>query len=186
MTVHKKLMQARMKLHSMALKKSGWNAFSKYHYWELADFLLPTLQIFNELGLCGTCSFNKELATLRITDLDDGTYIDFTSPMGGAELKAAHEIQQIGAVETYQRRYLYAAAMELVQHDGFDGLPPAKPNPYEDMELADDYDTLKKVYAAAYQEAKGLGNKSEMDKISAEYKRHKERMTQTPAVDAKA
>jgi hypothetical protein len=40
--------------------------------------------------------------------------------MGSAALKGCHEVQNIGAVETYQRRYLWVAALEIVEHDALD------------------------------------------------------------------
>ena len=123
--VHKKLMQARIRLHGMKIGKSGRNEFAKYNYMELGDFLIPTQQIFAELGLCGLVSFSKDIATLTITDVEDGSEVVLTSPMGTAALKGCHEVQNIGAVETYQRRYLWVSAMEIVEHDAIDsGQPP--------------------------------------------------------------
>jgi hypothetical protein len=40
--------------------------------------------------------------------------------MAEANLKGNHEIQNLGAVETYQRRYLWMTAMEIVEHDILD------------------------------------------------------------------
>jgi hypothetical protein len=130
--VYTKLMQARLKLQNTALTKSGHNKFAGYKYFELGDFL-PTIQnIFNELGLCGVVSYTQDLATLTITDGTDNIVI--TSPMGSAALKGCHEVQNIGAVETYQRRYLWVTAMEIVEHDVLDavtgtdsGTPVKKP-----------------------------------------------------------
>jgi SpoU rRNA methylase family enzyme len=130
--VYTKLMQARLRLNSIDLKKSGHNKFAGYKYFELGDFL-PTIQnIFNELGLCGVVSYTQDLATLTITDGTDNIVI--TSPMGSAALKGCHEVQNIGAVETYQRRYLWVTAMEIVEHDVLDavtgtdsGTPVKKP-----------------------------------------------------------
>lgn len=126
MSVHKKLMLARVKLQNSELKKSGHNKFAGYWYFELGDFLPTTQVIFNELGLCGTISFSAETATLVITDVDGGGTITFTSPMGSAALKGCHEVQNIGAVETYQRRYLWVTAMEIVEHDALDSSEPVK------------------------------------------------------------
>ena len=118
--VYTKLMQARLKLQNTALTKSGHNKFAGYKYFELGDFL-PTIQnIFNELGLCGVVSYTQDLATLTITDGTDNIVI--TSPMGSAALKGCHEVQNIGAVETYQRRYLWVTAMEIVEHDVLDAV----------------------------------------------------------------
>jgi len=120
MDVYKKLSLARATLRSTELKKSGHNKFAGYNYFELGDFLHPTLEIFDQLGLVGIVSFTKEEATLCIVDMDDGGEIVITSPFGSAALKGCHEVQNIGAVETYQRRYLWVTAMEIVEHDALD------------------------------------------------------------------
>ena len=121
--VHKKLMAARVRLLHTKLQKSGLNKFAGYKYFELGDFLPEIQIIFNELGLCGVVSYDAGYATLTITDMDDGTVIVITSPMAGAELKGAHPIQNLGAVETYQRRYLWMTAMEIVENDIIDSSP---------------------------------------------------------------
>ena len=123
MSVYKKLQEARIKLQSIQMKKSGHNKFAGYQYFELGDFLTPIQQIFNEVGLCGVVSFSAETATLRIVDVDaPNEVIEFTSPMGSAALKGCHEVQNIGAVETYQRRYLYVTALEIVEHDALEAV----------------------------------------------------------------
>jgi len=126
MSVHKKLMQARVKLQSIEMKKSGQNKFAGYSYFELGDFIPHVQNIFNELGLCGVVTFSTEYAQLCITDTDDGTVIVITSPMAEANLKGAHPIQNLGAVLSYQRRYLWMAAMELVEGDAVDSAPPVE------------------------------------------------------------
>ena len=124
--VHKKLMNARMALQSMSLKKSGHNKFAGYQYFELGDFLPQINEIFHGQGLCGVISYTKDYADLTITDVDDGTCIVISSPMVEANLKGAHAIQNLGAVETYQRRYLWMTAMEIVEHDALDSSAPIK------------------------------------------------------------
>ena len=129
MSVHKKLMQARIQLQGTKLSKSGKNKFAGYSYFELGDFL-PTIQdIFNQIGLCGYISFGKDLATLTITDTDGGGEIVITSPMAEANLKGAHPIQSLGAVETYNRRYLWMSALEVVENDILDASKPLEEKP---------------------------------------------------------
>lgn len=119
--VHRKLSAARQKFHTLKLKKTGKNTFAGYEYFELGDFLVPALGVFDEVGLGATVSFDAELATMTIVDLDNpDDRIVLTSPMGSAALKGCHEVQNIGAVETYQRRYLWMAALEVVEHDALD------------------------------------------------------------------
>jgi hypothetical protein len=126
MGVHKKLMEARLLLQHAPLKKSGHNKFAGYSYFELGDFLPTINSIFYKTGLCGVVSFGKELASLTITDTEDGSEIVLTSPMAEANLKGCHPIQNLGAVETYTRRYLWVSAMEIVEHDALDSSAPLK------------------------------------------------------------
>jgi len=123
MSVYKKLQEARIELQSKPLKKSGKNKFAGFEYFELGDFL-PTIQtIFTEKGLCGTITFYTDLAILTIVDVDKPEdKIEFKSPMSTAELKGCHAIQNLGAVQTYLRRYLWVAAMEIVEHDSLDAI----------------------------------------------------------------
>ena len=131
MSVHKKLMQARVKLQGTEMKKSGLNKFAGYSYFELGDFIPHIQNIFNNVGLCGVVSFDATHATLCITDTEDGSQIVVTTPMAEANLKGAHPIQNLGAVLSYQRRYLWMTAMEIVEHDILDASSgsetPAKP-----------------------------------------------------------
>jgi len=119
-------MEARIRLYNTKLKKTGLNKFAGYSYFELGDFLPDIQIIFFDLGLCGVVSYDASYATLSITDLDDGTVIVISSPMAGAELKGAHPIQNLGAVETYQRRYLWMTALEIVEHDAIDSSAKAE------------------------------------------------------------
>ena len=120
MKVYKKLIDARNLLQTTELSKSGFNKFAGYKYFELGDFLPSVQAIFKDVGLVDVISFSADVATMTIFDVEDGSSIVFTSPMGSAQLKGCHEVQNIGAVETYQRRYLYTTAMAIVESDALD------------------------------------------------------------------
>jgi len=120
MNVYKKLQEARLKLQAMPLTKSGKNKFAGYEYFELSDFMPAIQKICGELGLCGVVSFNHEYATLTIYDTDGEGFINFGSPMSSAALKGCHEVQNLGAVQSYLRRYLWVNAYEIVEHDALD------------------------------------------------------------------
>lgn len=115
-----KLNEARARFHSTQIRKTGKNAFAGYDYFELADFLVPAMTIFNELKMSAVVSFGVELASMTLTDLEDGSQFVITSPMSTANLKACHAVQNLGAVQTYLRRYLWVAALEIVEHDAID------------------------------------------------------------------
>ena len=124
MNVYEKLNLARDKFHSSKLKKTGHNKFANYYYFELGDFLIPALQIFKEVGLSGIVSFGKDEARMSIINVEapEGIIV-ITSPMSTAALKGCHEVQNLGAVQTYLRRYLWVAALEIVEHDAIDSSP---------------------------------------------------------------
>jgi hypothetical protein len=127
MKVYKKLSDARIKLQRTELTKSGHNKFAGYKYFELGDFLPAVQSIFNEVGLIDAISFTEDLATMVVYDVDDGSSVTFTSPMGTANLKGCHEVQNIGAVESYQRRYLYVTACAITENDILDATTGSAP-----------------------------------------------------------
>jgi hypothetical protein len=121
MNVYQRLSLAREKFHALKLTKTGHNKFAGYYYFELGDFLIPALRVFREAGLCSHVTFDKDVATMVIRcDDKPEDWFAIESPMGSASLKGCHEVQNIGAVETYQRRYLWVAALEIVEHDALD------------------------------------------------------------------
>ena len=122
MSVHSKLNKARIKFHSLPLKKSGHNTFAKYRYFELADFLVPALQICDEIGISCTISFAGDNATMRIVDIEDGSTIILNTPMADAATKGQLPIQSLGSQHTYLRRYLWMLALEIVEHDAIDAV----------------------------------------------------------------
>jgi hypothetical protein len=127
MNVYQKLNIARAKFHSTELKKSGHNKFANYKYFELGDFIIPALDIFKQLDLTSIISFGKDEASMTIVDNEKPEdRIVITSPMSSAALKGCHEVQNLGAVQTYLRRYLWVAALEIVEHDALDSSEPTK------------------------------------------------------------
>ena len=159
MSVYKKLNAARKEFHAAEIRKSGRNTFAGYDYFELGDFIVPALAIFNANGLAGVVSFGKELATLSIVDIENpADRIEITSPMSEAALKGCHAVQNLGAVETYLRRYLWVAALEIVEHDAVDSSPGAEKEKGPDVAAilrgitnAQTLEILKSNYEAAMQ-----------------------------------
>jgi len=125
MSIYQKLSDARDIFHKLPLKKTGHNKFAGYYYFELGDFLIPALAVLRQVGIVSVISFGKEAAELRLINIEKPEeYISIFSPMSSAALKGAHEIQNLGAVETYTRRYLWLAALEIVEHDALDSSKP--------------------------------------------------------------
>lgn len=127
MNVFKKLQTCRAELKKLPIKESGNNKFAGYQYMELGDFLPHIVDLCQEHGLCPVISFG-DIATLIIVNSDKPEeQIIFESPMSTAELKGCHAIQNLGAVETYLRRYLYVTAFDIVEHDALDSTHGKEP-----------------------------------------------------------
>lgn len=121
MNLYEKLQQMRVDLQQKNIKKSGRNTYSGYDYYELADILPPINELQNQYKTCSCIRFNKEEAVLTIINSEKmDEKVEFTSPMAELSLRAANPIQNLGGVETYQRRYLYMTAFEIVENDYFD------------------------------------------------------------------
>lgn len=125
MNIYEKLAAARVELQSAGLKKSGRNSFSKYDYFELTDFLPAINRLAEKYKFTPVINYAPmgEMATLSIIDSEKPEdKIVFNSPMAEATLKGAHPIQNLGAVETYTRRYLYMVAFEIAESDTLDAV----------------------------------------------------------------
>ena len=164
--VYTKLNQAREVFHQKKLKKSGLNKFAGYQYFELADFIIPALQIFEEHRLCAFISFTKEYADMRIVDIDNPQdVITISSPMSEASLKGCHPEKNLGAVQTYLRRYLWVAALEIVEHDALDATtgkkgdaPVITPKGSTGDDLPDEEKEFLREMAASCEDLVSAGN----------------------------
>ena len=120
MTIFEKLNEARLRFQNAGIQKSGCNKFAGYTYYELSDILPEINKLANELKFCCVVNFTPDLATLDFCDLEGDGRITFKSPMSSASLKGCHEVQNLGAVETYIKRYLYQNCFEIVENDVLD------------------------------------------------------------------
>ena len=118
--VYYKLLTARKLFLSEAIKKGGKAMKLGYKYFELDDIVPVALPIFYDLHLLPQVSFTNDEATMVMIDCDnpDGPTITFSSPMRedtGGLIK--NEVQKLGSVQTYLRRYLYMMALDIVEAD---------------------------------------------------------------------
>lgn len=120
--VYSKMQNIRCQLLEEPLEKSGNNKFANFKYFELSDFLPTITRLLKENGLCSCVTFTNDEAKLVIINVDKPEEkLEFTSPMSTAAVaKNGNEVQNLGAVQTYLRRYLYVAAFEIVENDGLD------------------------------------------------------------------
>lgn len=129
LNIYQKLARARAELKKRGLNQSGENKYSNYTYFELKDFLPAISEIEASLDMLSVVRFYTENATLTCYNCEKPEEsIVFEMPMSTAELKGCHAVQNLGAVETYIRRYLYNIAYEIAESDGLDSTQ-GKPEP---------------------------------------------------------
>jgi hypothetical protein len=143
MNIYQKVAAARVRFQDQGVKMSGKNTFAGYTYFELSDILPAINRIGNEMGFICRVSFEENEAVLQIINMDDPKEsMSFHSPMSTAALKGCHEVQNLGAVETYIKRYLYQNAFEIVECDALNGTQ-GKHEPEPKAESSREYIDLK-------------------------------------------
>lgn len=157
MNLRQKMLLIKNRILESNLKKSGYNQFAKFKYYELQDIAPTIISLCNQYGVYLEFDFTETEGILRISDIDieDGKERIIRVPMAKADIKGCNEIQLLGGSITYLKRYLYMNAFEITESDHFDGLE------------------LKKEYKCAECGAKFEDLMHRGQKISAEYQFNK-------------
>lgn len=129
LTLFAKIAQARKRFAELGIKPTGEGGGGRFKYFDLEDILPAATPINAEIGILPVCSFTSDLATLTVYDTETGAELKLTSPMSTAKLSGCHDVQNLGAVETYIKRYLYQNLYDVVNNDQLDGSDDiGKPN----------------------------------------------------------
>ena len=129
MNIYEKVQLIKTEILKAGLKKTGLNKFSNFSYFELADFLPKIIELCDKNKVCTFVSFDNEKSTLVVVNSEKSDErIEITSPMRSLELKGCNEIQALGGVETYNRRYLYMSLFDITENDMFDSVAGREKN----------------------------------------------------------
>lgn len=118
-TAYQELQEVRSELSKAGLKKTGKNNFQGFEYFELKDFLPTATELFKKHDL--TPVFNIELSPegveYAILDIfyKGSEKITFKAPT--ARPNGKNPIQDLGAMITYMKRYVYIMALEIAEND---------------------------------------------------------------------
>ena len=128
MNVFAKLLAVRSEFNEAGAKKTGRNIHAEFMYFELADIVPIAAPIFAKYGLLLIPTFVEGNAVAEVINIDDPhEKINFTIPLQFIAEPAKfrmNEVQGVGAVVTYYRRYLYMVVLDLVESDGIDNQKP--------------------------------------------------------------
>lgn len=121
MNIYEKIQKVKEEFLAKNIKKSGQNKFAGFSYYELSDITPPLIELCNKYKLFTAFRFTNEEAVLEIVNVEEPKEVQlYSSPMEELELKGCNKIQALGGTETYQRRYLYMAAFDIIEADLFD------------------------------------------------------------------
>jgi len=136
MKVYNKLTDVRIKLQEMNIKKTG--KAPQFWYFELKDFLPATNKLFQLHKLSSFMNIDSNIAKLTIVCTEDGSQMDFSVPFANATLNggaAGNPVQCMGSAVTYLTRYLWVAALNIIEDDTVDSntgyVAPTKQQPVD-------------------------------------------------------
>lgn len=119
--IYQKLTEARAEFAKGGFSKNGRNDFSGYNYFRLDEILVRATEINARIGICPIEYFTAENAILTLVNSEDKEdTVQFAVPMSTAKLKGCHEVQNLGAVISYLRRYLYQNAYAVCEAEMVD------------------------------------------------------------------
>lgn len=142
LNIYQKISKVRQEFIKAKPKKTGINRFAEYKYFELADIVPIAMSLCDKYDLIPLVDFDEDFAYMRVVDSESmregvstnpfaeehqtstsdmiADTVVFRSPMRKLTVKGMNEIQALGGVETYQRRYLYMMFLDIVEADAFD------------------------------------------------------------------
>ena len=135
-TLNKSIIAIRVGLQNSKLKKSGHNSFSNFDYYQLEDFLprLNELMLQEEVNDIFTIDDGYAKLILIKGDEKQEYKIPFTlfdTPLNwkynkttqeNEQVKSMQDIQYLGALNTYYKRYLYINAFGITDGEIIDGM----------------------------------------------------------------
>lgn len=146
-SLNSSIISIRVKLQNAKLKKTGKNKFAGFTYFELADFLPKLNELMLEEEINDKFYIKDGYATLELVKGEEvNTYtipfVIFDTPLNWKEnkltgqveqVKSMQDIQYLGALNTYYKRYLYINAFgitdgELIDSMNNDEIEPKEKN----------------------------------------------------------
>lgn len=121
MNIYEKIINTTIDLQKTKITKSGNNKYTGFKYFELKDIAPPINKLCSKYKILINIKYDEQKATMDLIDAEKPEdKVTYTSPMGSINLKGAHDIQNLGAIQTYLRRYLFLTAFNIIENDELD------------------------------------------------------------------
>lgn len=160
--IYMKIAEVNHKLNCTELKKSGFNKFGNFAYYELED-LLPTIEeSCYENGLLMQFQFDNSKAVIRFINTDNPkeTYSN-SIPLQSRELPdlpKMNEFQVYGSMMTYYKRYLLLNTFNISERSIIDN------DAYEEMQKKEKSKKPAKKEQAKQEQKEKTGVEKEIEK----------------------
>lgn len=121
------IINIRVKLQNSKLKKSGKNKFQGFEYFELADFLPRLNELMLEENINDIFTIENNIAKLILIKGEEKQeyqipFTQFDTPVNSKGQASMQEIQYLGALNTYYKRYLYLNAFGITDGEIIDSM----------------------------------------------------------------
>lgn len=125
--LNESIISIRVKLQNAKLKKSGKNKFAGFDYFELSDFLPKLNELMLEEGINDLFTIKEGLAKLILIKGEEKQKYEipferFETPVNKSGQPSMQDIQYLGALNTYYKRYLYLNAFGITDGEVIDSM----------------------------------------------------------------
>ena len=125
--LNESIIKIRVDLQKSKIKKSGKNKFAGFDYYELSDFLPKLNELMLEEGINDIFTIKDGIAKLILLKCDERQEYEipferFATPVNKNGQASMQDIQYLGALNTYYKRYLYLNAFGITDGEVIDGM----------------------------------------------------------------
>ena len=125
--LNESIIKIRVDLQKSKIKKSGKNKFAGFDYYELSDFLPKLNELMLEEGINDIFTIKDGIAKLILLKGDERQEYEipferFATPVNKNGQASMQDIQYLGALNTYYKRYLYLNAFGITDGEVIDGM----------------------------------------------------------------
>lgn len=118
MNLNETIIKIRVELQNSKIKKSGKNRFAGFEYYELADFLPKLNELMLKEKVNDRFTIKDGLAMLELIKGEERQeytipFQIFPTPLNKNGSPSMQDIQYLGALNTYYKRYLYLNAFGI-------------------------------------------------------------------------
>lgn len=159
-TLNQSIISIRVSLQNAKLKKSGKNKFAGFDYFELSDFLPKLNELMEAEDVNDRYYIRDGYAVLELVKGEEvNTYtmpfVLFETPVNikvdsntgeTREVKTMQDIQYLGALNTYYKRYLYLNAFGITDGEVIDSMDNGNLGKAEPRATEKQLEMISKLY----------------------------------------